>query len=233
MGIFGKFFGKKKKSLGEIESKKDKKIAKDEKRLSLSFTEKDNLGTNYDTTSRGTAYWRSRMLQGPDYPFVIYYFDNEKNASEALLELPCIHIAEDSKKLICTEILDFGYYQKESGEYAAFICGKDLTYELWEQAKTNFAKHGGIHINEQEPEKRATLISKATKAQPGKVVFVREESKQGMMGETAVHRIYKGPDAASAQAFLKQNPVTKNFYYIVVETPDGKYCRDIQGFYKI
>jgi len=47
-----------------------------------------------------------------------------------------------------------------------------------------------------------------------------------------IYRVHKAPDAASAKAFLEQNPVTKQFYYIVVETPEGNYCRDIQGMYK-
>ena len=46
------------------------------------------------------------------------------------------------------------------------------------------------------------------------------------------YRIYKGPDRVSAEAFLKENPVTRKFYYIIVETPEGNYCRDIQGVYK-
>ncbi len=66
---------------------------------------------------------------------------------------------------------------------------------------------------------------------PGQVVFVREEH-QSKMGSILTYQIYQGPDAAAAQTFLEQNPVTKSFYYIIVETPEGTYGRDIQGIYK-
>lgn len=201
-------------------------------RSQVSFTEKDNLGTNYDTTSRGESYWSSRMIQGHEYPFVIYYFDNEKNAREALLELPCIHVAQDSLKLICTEVLDFGYYPARDGAYAAFICGNDLTHDLWEQARTSFAKHNGTLRNEQEPEKHSTPVQQETTARPDKVVFVKEMRGQNQVGGgTYIKKRYSAPDAASAKAFLQQHPVTEQFYYIEIETPEGNFGRDIQGIY--
>lgn len=198
-----------------------------------SFTEKDNRGTRHDTMSVASSYWIARMSSPKKDPFVLYDFDAEKDARQALLELPCIHVAADSGKLICTEVLIFGYYQADSGKYEAIICGDDLTHELWEQAKASFIKHGGRPKGqgEQEPEKRAVPAQKAKVPQPGKVVFVREDRKQ-RYGATMVYRIHKGPDATSAQAFLEQNPVTRQLYYIVVETPEGNYCRDIQGIYK-
>lgn len=67
--------------------------------------------------------------------------------------------------------------------------------------------------------------------QPEKVVFVREGRQQGITG-TKIYRIHKGPDAISAKAFLQENPVNRALYYIVVETPEGNYGRDIDGIYK-
>lgn len=82
-----------------------------------------------------------------------------------------------------------------------------------------------------EPEKRTVSNQKMKAPQPIKVTFIKEE-RQNKMGATFIYRIYKAPDAASAKAFLEQNPVTKQHVYIVVETPEGNYCRDIQGLYK-
>ena len=147
------------------------------------------------------------------------------------MELPCIHIAKDSQKLICTETLIFGYYYSKSGKYQAIICGGDLTNELWKQAKTSFAKHGGTRKNDLEPKQRTKPVQKATSLQPEKVKFVREEHfiKNGV---PTTYQIYKGLNTESAKAFLQKNLVTKNFYYIIVETPEGNYGRDIQGIYK-
>lgn len=82
-----------------------------------------------------------------------------------------------------------------------------------------------------EPEKHAAPVAKAEVSQPDGVVFVREDRQQ-RAGVTMVYRVHKAPDAASAKAFLEQNPVARQFYYLVVETPEGNYCRDIQGMYK-
>ena len=46
------------------------------------------------------------------------------------------------------------------------------------------------------------------------------------------YRIYKGPNAESAKAFLQKNPVDRKYYFLVIETPEGNYCRDVQGRYK-
>jgi hypothetical protein len=46
------------------------------------------------------------------------------------------------------------------------------------------------------------------------------------------YRIHRAPEAQSAKLFLEINPVNEKFYYIVVETPEGNYARDIDGIYK-
>ena len=211
MGFLGKLFGEKEKQ-------------------PKTFTEKDNKGTRHDTLDIASSYWMARISSPKKDPFVMYTFDNDEDARKALLELPCIHIAEDSQKLICTEVLIFGYYKTEQGKYEAVVCGDDLTHELWQKAKESFAKNGGQRKNDLEPEKRAAQ-AKAKEAKPSKVKFVREDRNQ-IHGNTMIYRVHRAPDAASATAFLEQNPVTKQFYYIVVETPEGNYCRDIQGMYK-
>jgi len=222
MGFLDKLFGK-----GETEPKEQ---------TGKSFTEKDNRGTRHDTLDIASWYWMARLGSPKKDPFVMYTFDNDEDAKKALLELPCIHMAEDSQKLICTEVLIFGYYKTEQGKYEAVVCGDDLTHELWQMAKESFAKHGGQRKNDLEPERHTTPPAKAKEAKPAKVKFVREDrvQRRGVTGNQIlmIYRVHKAPDAASAKAFLEQNPVTRQFYYIVVETPEGNYCRDIQGMYK-
>jgi len=46
------------------------------------------------------------------------------------------------------------------------------------------------------------------------------------------YRIHTAPDGEIAQAWLQANAVKKSHYYLVVQTPDGHYCRDIDGMYK-
>jgi hypothetical protein len=163
-------------------------------------------------------------------PFVMFTFTKGEDARDALLELPCIHVASDSKKLICTERLIFGYYAIEN-VYEAILCGDALTIDLWEHAKASFSKHGGQRKNDLAPARHAASTPKAQVAQPEKVVFVTEQRNPGM-GGTAIYRVHRGPDEQSAMAWLQQNPVTQNLLYLVVETPDGNFCRDLMGIYK-
>ena len=218
MGIFDNLFGKKTKS--------------DEKQAPTSFFEKDNFGTRQEKMDQANSYWISRNVTQKFDPFVLYTFEKESDARDALLELDCIHVAKDTGKLICTEPLYFGYYRRDDGKYSAVVIGESLTHEGWVAAKESFAKHGGQRKNDQEPEKRDTAIPQRGTARPEQVIFVQEKRQQGQMGGTLIYRIYKGPDAASATAFLQQNPVSEKLKYIVVETPEGNYGRDIDGIYK-
>lgn len=108
-----------------------------------SFQERDNRGTRQDSPSAANEFWTLRMYSTNKPPFLLYVFPCEQDAREALLELPYLHTAEDTGKLICTEALDFGCYPGDDGQYESVICGDDLTHELWEQAKASFIRHGG------------------------------------------------------------------------------------------
>lgn len=48
---------------------------------------------------------------------------------------------------------------------------------------------------------------------------------------SGTYEVYKGSDAESAKDFLKNKKVNENKYYIKVETPEGNWGIDINGFY--
>jgi len=198
------------------------------------FLEKDNRGTRHKNEAETVAYWNARMRKTEKEPFVIYTFDSAVSAREALLELPCIHEAEDSGNLICTETLNFGYYDVEEGGYDAIVCGWDLTHDLWQKAKTSFINHGGRPRGQGdlEPEIKA---QKPKKKKTGKVKYVTTNTSRKNLGTQVVtftYEVYRGPDAATAKDFLSEKPVKKPHYYIIVETPEGNYGRDIDGIYR-
>jgi hypothetical protein len=196
-----------------------------------SFTAADNQGTLHDRLELATSYWMARLTSAKKDPYVMYLFDRAEDARAALLELPCIHEARDTGSLICTEVLIFGYYANEQGKFEALVGGDDLTVELWEQAKASFEKHGGRRKNDLAPERHAPPPHVARPPDPGRVKFVREDRQQ-KMGATFVYRIHTAPDAAAARAFLEKHPVLAKLTYLVVETPEGNYCRDVNGIYK-
>lgn len=47
----------------------------------------------------------------------------------------------------------------------------------------------------------------------------------------AVYQVLAGDDPESAKAFLRNEPIDKQLYYIVVETTDGNWGTDIKGLY--
>lgn len=193
------------------------------------YYEKDNMGTRQDTFDKAATYWTARRQLVKKPPFVLFVFNHEKDARDALLELPCIHNAADSNQLICTDVLIFGYYPI-SGSFEVILCGEDLTYELWEQARNSFIRHGGTLKNEEVPNKKE-IAQSHTPVQLDSVKFVKEQHVKDQYGDT-VYQVYEAPDADTAKDFLSRNPVDKQLFYIVVETPEGNYGRDINGIYK-
>jgi hypothetical protein len=218
MGIFN-IFRKKKE-----ESEKLSGIKTD-------FFEKDNKGTRYETLDQASTYWIARMQSIKKDPFVLFIFDTKEAANDALMALNYIHATKDSGKLVCSKILQFGYYPTGDGKYEAWVCGSELTHDMWKEAMEKFKEHGGKRKNDLEPEKLPPIKEETAEGDISKVIFVRED-KQVIRGQIMTYRVHKAPNKSSAMAFLEKNPVTRALYYLVVETPEGNFCRDIQGIYK-
>jgi hypothetical protein len=198
---------------------------------SVAHLEKDNLGSLQDSLAKAEAYWMGERLNAlRKDPFALYTFPTAQAARAALLELPCIHVAADTQRLICTLPLAFGHYEVEPGRHEALICGDDLSRELWQQAREVFIRYGGRVKTEKEPEKSAAQIP-GTQGSASNVRFVRDDRQHGQ-GGIATYRIHTAPSKADAMAFLQTQQVTRNLLYLVVETPEGNYCRDIGGIYK-
>ena len=198
-----------------------------------SFNPKSNKGILVETSEQSLAYWMMRLSK-PDKerdPFVYYIFTNEHDARKALLELPFISRDEYTGKLICDEVFYFGCYQstnngQPTGEYDAFVAGMDLTVEMWQNLHNAFTKYGGRKKDDRKPDENVKKVS-GTDGNARNAVFVRED--RNSMG---TYLTYRAPSKADAMAFLSTQRITLPSYYVVVETPDGNYGKDIQGIYK-
>jgi uncharacterized membrane protein YhaH (DUF805 family) len=199
------------------------------------YYERDNKGMRIETSNQSMVYWmveRVRSLHKD--PFVYYCFKNEYDARAALLELPFIHTAVDTRKLICDELFRYGYYAvtndgQLTGEYDAFISGADYTYDMWEQTHIAFSRHNGMKKNDLEPERKAsaTASSQPVASNAKNVTFIREDRDAN-----SVWVVYKAPCKADAMAFLSQQQIVRPLYYVVVETSEGNFGRDKDGFYQ-
>ncbi|MHA1812383.1 MAG: hypothetical protein ACTSYX_03000 [Candidatus Thorarchaeota archaeon] len=58
------------------------------------------------------------------------------------------------------------------------------------------------------------------------VTFVRKYTK-----EPYTYEVYSGPSKLAAQDFLHNKTVSARHYYVIVETPDGNWGKDVQGLF--
>ena len=48
----------------------------------------------------------------------------------------------------------------------------------------------------------------------------------------SIFEVYNGPSRAAAVEFLNGRKVSRKFYYVIVDTPEGSFGRDLTGFYR-
>jgi hypothetical protein len=94
------------------------------------------------------------------------------------------------------------------------------------------------------PEKRAffeeqvaevfgpSLAESEQAAPPGEVTFVRKEVKQMPLGVTATYEVHSAQSKRDALAFLENHLVEQDYYYLVVETPEGTWGKDKAGLFE-
>ncbi len=219
------------------------------------FSESDNVGTRYDTDESVQNFWTPYILNRPQFPFIFYDMAEKKAAMDAMLSLPPIKLASDSGKLISTEVLQFGVYPKMARgkivSWGFLLAGDQITPELYKAAIASCEKFNGINPRVGDPPKAATKANpNANQPKPDSaaVAFEREEKvdmleqmrlrgitisgAEAFPPQIATKKYYRAPDKDAALAFLKQNLVNKQFYYLVVRTPVGVFCRDKDGIYE-
>lgn len=144
MSFFNSFFGKGKKETVE------------------GYTEKNNRGTRIETYVEGKNYWNARIIKWgktpqnmnnlertirelSKNPFVHFTFRTKNDAHNAMINVPFIHMATDSGRLVSTEPYDFGYYLDPTDKcYHAIIGGIGLSYDVWADICRIFQKFGGV-----------------------------------------------------------------------------------------
>jgi hypothetical protein len=202
------------------------------------YNEKDNIGTRILTADRNQAAYSVWAMKGMIPHGNIYYgFKSKEEAYLAMLDIPCIKLASDSKELICTEIIEFGVYWDSYNDkyWEAFLQGPALTPDIYLAAEKSFIRHNGIKICSKEPvgdnSKPKTVLKKPQPNMSNSVKFIKK-SNVSMMGITGTKEIYEAPNKSVAIEFLKSKQVSKQYYYIEIETPDGLFGKDIDGGYE-
>ena len=60
----------------------------------------------------------------------------------------------------------------------------------------------------------------------------KENTHKDTLGHRTTYEIYTAGSKEDALAFLESKSVTKDLYFVVVETPEGNWCKDKDGFYQ-
>ena len=212
------------------------------------LTEADNLGTRCETQDRGETYFITLTQKDPE-PIIFYFFDNKDNATKALSNVSCIAVADDSGKLICTDILTFGVFPAvdtdDSLTWGALLAGKNLTYDVWVETQKSFKNFGGRMRREDKPIKSSPTKqkkdsdSRSVKCSDKQRDKVRKNNKVKFShninladnGGIGTKNIYKAPSKDVALKYLKSKNITEPYYYVEIETPDGWFGKDKDGTY--
>ena len=197
--------------------------------FSKKYIESENLGTRYSSFQDASAYWNTRMFNTTQqHPFTMYFMPSIEDGWDALSKLPYLHTASDSNELIAERMVQYGCYayQSDGRTYIeAFVSGDDLTDDEIAFAERAFIEFGGDKKNT-DTSRACPLIPR----KPGKASQVKFQGNE--RSGNAVYEVYSAPNRVAAEAFLKSHPVNKRLYYIVVETPDGNFGRDIDGCFR-
>jgi len=196
-----------------------------------SFYEKDCQAVRIHRLSQANDFWSEYEKWRPTIPFLRYVFDTQLQALEALLSVTCIHQAEDTGHLICTEPITMGCYRLIDGRYEVFLAGEKLDYKTWSEATEKFSSSCGQYRNQLRPE---TYERFKRQSQADLVVFKKEYYEINLT-DTLFFQIFEASSFVAAKNFLlrHENLITARNRYIHVITPNGTLCRDISGIYEL
>ena len=216
------------------------------------YKSSDNVGTTYTDFRKVDSAWQAQgmmfdkgthvnlTIDYPDKsinkeviakgrPFICYTFNSEEEAKRGMSAISFIKTASDTNEFISLETLEFGCYETSiKGSWEVIIWGDSLTNEMFEESRTQLLEAGGKKKGERKPVEESKEKPKVdVKAKGSTATYIRTD----VQGQNT-YEIYKAQSKSSALEFLKQKPVNKPLYYIIVETPEGNWGKDIEGIYQ-
>jgi ankyrin repeat protein len=196
-----------------------------------------NLGTFFDNHTDSKNLWLALSLNEIT-PYIIGEFNSYRKARKALLAPNFMRKGDEQKQIICTEPFNYGFFKHPLGKWRIFVQGKTFSYYDFIEVKKAITINNGKIWQEEEPEHNDILNkNKDTEKEidTKNVIFDREQKQVASWDPSIIntYMVYKGPNKETALEFLKNETVSKSQIYIVVETPDGKFCKDKMGMYAL
>lgn len=177
----------------------------------------------------GSGYEKSKEITSKGHPFICFTLNNENDAKNGLSSISFIKKASDTNEYISLEIIEFGYYETDKGDtWEVIFWGENLSTEMYNEAKTKLDNAGGKM-------KGGRIPTKKSQGQPNSKEKIKKEKvkyEKTYNEGSNTYETHKAPSKSAALAFLKNKSVTKSLYYVIVETPEGNWGKDIDGIYQ-
>ena len=166
-------------------------------------------------------------IKGKGHPFLCHEFSAEDEAKQAFEALPFVEVAADTGEYISTRVLNLGVYRNNNDRWEIIVWGVDLTKEVFDEALCVLEGRGGALKGKREPE-RESAPGDDGREKKGEAQYSHTEKKGPI-----TYEVYRAPSKSIALEFLKSKPVSRQLYYLIVETPDeGNWGRDINGIFQ-
>jgi hypothetical protein len=188
------------------------------------LSEKDNVGTRYETYQHFLAFWTTYCRGSAKFPVIVYDMRKKKDTMDAMLSLPPVKTASDSGNLISTEILHFGVFPYVVDAYAPvketvwrfFLAGEPITLALYDAAIASCQKYNGKpydghydinarHRVSDPPKETLTVASTSEMPNPSAVSFDREEKVDMLEQARGRGVLVPGVDAERPMIAIKRH----------------------------
>lgn len=202
-------------------------------------SESFNCGTYRDDLDElEEANWLRKLATGSEEPMIEATFKRRVDARSALLDLPYFYSNPDQEHFFCCRPIEYGLSQLSNLLFGVHLGGVDLRPRDLQFAEDVFVRRGGdvrfvsVGCRSDLSKKRREVARSAKKyASTGQVKFIKTE-RRSMGGVDFEFDVYAADSEREALLFLSRETVGESFRYIVVETPEGSFGKDIDGVYR-
>jgi len=192
-----------------------------------------------------SAAWNARNYKKalPLYNRVIELgLDEEYDSSLMHQSLGCCYIMLGDVRLGVTHFLKCLQFNKraptaswQSAMYLYYIydeAGRTKESDKLRQLASDLnTRVGWSHESSLGDDVRSLVRGSAIKVVQSSQVTFDREVKVDSMGYPATYKLYKGPNKKTALAFLEEQNITAQSYFVGVKTPEGTFCKDRMGLF--
>ena len=186
-------------------------------------------------TTRADAqngFWVQADAAGGGLPHVAYQFPEYGQAFRALAQLSYLQQRTATRPLWSSAPIQLGIYQHDH-LFIAFVGGLRLTRTMWNEAAACLAKaDGGTLFRISDPPPLQVVLPDLA-ARPDLATRIHPAREYtGERNDFSEYVVFEATDKSAAMTFLRLAKVTEPDVYVVVETPEGHWGRDIRGVYR-